>query len=348
MPETKVAVVILNYNGKHHLQKFLPSVIKHSQGHTIYVVDNCSTDDSLTFVKSNFPEVKVIKNQENFGYAGGYNEALKKINAPYFILLNSDVEVSEHWVNPLLTMMENNPKAAACQPKLLDYTKRDHFEYAGGSGGFIDAFGYPFCRGRLFDKLEKDHAQYNSSSEVFWASGACLFLRAEAFHRAGGLDGDFFAHMEEIDLCWRMKNLGYTIHVVPESTVYHLGGGTLQKQSTKKTYLNFRNNISTLFKNEPSVKLLYKIPVRLLLDGVAGLKFLLSGQILHTYAVLKAHVHFYTWIPALLRKRKHIRSQTGFHYSKSCIYKGSVVYEHYVLGRNKFSELKRGFFSKDQ
>jgi len=348
MPETKVAVVILNYNGKHHLQKFLPTVVSHTHGHDIYVADNCSTDDSVEFLKNTFPQVKLLLNQNNFGYAEGYNQALKHIHSEYYVLLNSDVEVSQGWIEALLNTMEKNPAAGACQPKLLDYTHREMFEYAGACGGFIDALGYPFCRGRLFNHLEKDSAQYNNGREVFWASGACLFVRAEAFHRAGGLDGDFFAHMEEIDLCWRMKNLGFTILIEPRSTVYHLGGGTLEKQSTKKTFLNFRNNISTLFKNEQALMLLYKIPLRLVLDGIAGLKFLLSGQALHTLAVLKGHLHFYAWIPSLLRKRKQIRAQEGFRYSKSGIYKGSIVYEHYILGRNLFSELKRGFFSERQ
>lgn len=348
MPETKVAVVILNYNGKHHLQKFLPSVVAHSQGHAIYLADNCSTDDSVNFVKTTFPEVQMLLNKKNLGYAEGYNQVLKQIHSTYYVLLNSDVEVSQNWIEALLDTMEQNPKAAACQPKLLDYTHRELFEYAGACGGFIDALGYPFCRGRLFDHLENDDAQYNTNIEIFWASGACLFVRAEAFHRAGGLDGDFFAHMEEIDLCWRMKNLGYSILIEPKSVVFHLGGGTLEKQSTKKTYLNFRNNISTLFKNERASKLIYKIPLRLVLDGIAGLKFLLSGQLLHTFAVLRGHFHFYAWIPSLLRKRKYIRAQAGFRYSRSGIYKGSIVFEHYALGRKRFSELKHGFFPKGQ
>ncbi|MCU0360922.1 MAG: glycosyltransferase family 2 protein [Bacteroidia bacterium] len=345
MPETKVAVVILNYNGKHHLQKFLPSVVEHSQGYTIYIADNCSKDDSVSFVKSSYPEIQLINNPKNLGYAEGYNQALKHIHAQYYILLNSDVEVSAGWIDTLLEALENNPEAAACQPKLLDYRKRDFFEYAGASGGYIDTLGYPFCRGRLFDQLERDNAQYNSSVEIFWASGACLLVRAEVFHRAGGLDGDFFAHMEEIDLCWRIKNLGYSILVEPRSTVYHLGGGTLEKQSTKKTYLNFRNNFSTLFKNEKGNKLFYKIPLRLVLDGIAGIKFLFSGQVLHTIAILKAHFHFYLRIPSLIKKRRQIRSLPGFRHSKTGVYKGSIVFERYVLGRKTFSELEQGFFS---
>lgn len=345
MPESKVAVVILNYNGKHHLQNFLPSVVAHSQGHAIYVADNYSNDDSVSFVKNTYPEIHLVINPKNLGYAEGYNQALKHIRSKYYILLNSDVEVSAGWIDSLLATLENNPKAAACQPKLLDYTKRDFFEYAGACGGFIDTLGYPFCRGRLFDHLEQDKNQYNSSVEIFWASGACFMVRAEVFHRAGGLDGDFFAHMEEIDLCWRIKQLGYSILVEPRSTVYHLGGGTLEKQSTKKTYLNFRNNISTLFKNERSLKLLYKIPLRLVLDGIAGIKFLFSGQLSHTIAILKAHFHFYLRIPSLIKKRRGILAQPGFQYSKSGVYKGSIVFEHYVLGRKTFSLLKRGFFS---
>ncbi len=348
MPETTVAVVILNYNGLHHLKQFLPSVVEHSKGHAIYLADNNSNDDSVTYVKSQFPQIRIVTNSKNLGYADGYNQALRQIDSDYYVLLNSDVEVSQGWIDPLLQAMENNPLAAACQPKLLDYTNRNFFEYAGASGGFIDTLGYPFCRGRVFDHLEKDNLQYDTPCEVFWASGACLFVRSRLFHKSGGLDADFFAHMEEIDLCWRLKNLGYSILVIPQSTVFHLGGGTLEKQSTKKTYLNFRNNISTLFKNEQALKLVYKMPLRLLLDGIAGIKFLFNGQFLHTLAVLKAHLSFYSRLPALIKKRKAIQAQTGFRFSRSCVYSGSIVYERYVLGIKTFSELKRRFFSENQ
>jgi len=346
MPALKVAVVILNYNGKSFLQQFLPSVLKHSPKDSVYVADNASTDDSISFLTSEFPEVKRIQNAHNFGYAGGYNHALKSLEADYYVLLNSDVRVTENWLDPLIKLLDSFPEVAACQPKLLDLSHPNSFEYAGGSGGFIDFLGYPFCRGRLFETLEEDQSQYNTSVPIFWASGACFAVRSEVFKKAGGFDGDFFAHMEEIDLCWRIKNMGYQIRVEPQSIVYHLGGGTLQKQSTQKTYLNFRNNISTLFKNESTLKLLYKIPIRLLLDGAAGIKFILSGQFLHALAILRGHFSFYFWLPQLIRKRKSNQQLPDFSYTHSEMYKGSIVIEHYLLQIKTFSRLKRGFFSE--
>ncbi|MGZ4091263.1 MAG: glycosyltransferase family 2 protein, partial [Bacteroidia bacterium] len=259
MIEPRVAVVILNYNGKKFLEKFLPGIIKHSAPHQIYVADNSSTDDSVTYLKTNFPSVRIIANNGNFGYATGYNLALKHVNADYFILLNSDVEVTPKWIDPVIELMQKDPSIAACQPKLIDFNRRDLFEYAGASGGFIDNYCYPFCRGRLFTSIEKDHDQFNDATEVFWATGACLFIKAEAFWKVNGLDDDYFAHMEEIDLCWRLKNVGYKIFVQPASVVYHIGGGTLNKFSSQKTYLNFRNNLTTLTKTHPSKNLIFKI-----------------------------------------------------------------------------------------
>ncbi len=303
----KTAVVILNWNGKDWLRKFLPNVIKHSYDAEILIADNGSTDDSLIFLEENFPSITIVENKENLGFAGGYNKALNQIHAEYYVLLNSDVEVSESWLSPIVSLLDKDKTIAACQPKLLDFNKRNTFEYAGASGGFIDNLGYPFCRGRIFDSLEEDSGQYNDSSEVFWATGACLFLRADAFWDVGGFDADFFAHQEEIDLCWRLKNKGYKIMVEPKSEVFHVGGGTLDAASALKTYLNFRNNLAMLFKNLALFSLFIVIPIRLLLDAVAAISFLKQKKgISHLFAIIKAHFAFYFAIPKLLAKRQKI------------------------------------------
>jgi GT2 family glycosyltransferase len=267
MEAPKVAVVILNYNGLHWLKTFLEDVILKSKEAEIYVADNASTDDSLDYVKQHFPSVKIVENKDNTGYAGGYNNALQHICADYYVLLNSDVEVTDNWISPIIEQMEKDKSIAACQPKIKKYDEKTHFEYAGACGGFIDKYGYPYCRGRIFDNLEEDKGQYDNPIEVFWASGACLFLRSTAFYEVGGFDWDFFAHMEEIDLCWKLKNKGYKIMCIPQSTVYHVGGGTLKNGSYFKTYLNYRNNLLMLYKNlEPKnrFKILF---TRMLLDG---------------------------------------------------------------------------------
>jgi hypothetical protein len=272
------------------------------------VADNASRDDSVDFVKSNFPSVKIIINASNGGYAKGYNDALKQIDAEYFVLINSDIEVTEDWLSPIINLMDSNKKIAACQPKLLDYKKRNTFEYAGASGGFIDNLGYPFCRGRIFDDIEQDNGQYNDAIEVFWATGACLFVRASHYNVVGGLDEDFFAHQEEIDLCWRLKNKGYKVMVEPKSVVFHVGGGTLNSGSPFKTHLNFRNNLFMLFKNLPSSYLFTTIPTRLVLDGVAAFTFLKQPRGLqHLLAIAKAHFVFYIEIPKLMAKRQKIK-----------------------------------------
>ena len=301
----KTAVVVLNWNGKAWLEKFLPSLVKYSQEATVFVVDNASTDNSVAFVKENFPAVKIIINAFNGGYAKGYNDALKQIDAEYFVLINSDIEVTNGWLSPIITLMDSDKNIAACQPKLLDYNKRNTFEYAGASGGFMDNLGYPFCRGRIFDSLEEDKGQYNDLIEIFWATGACIFVRADAFWEIGGFDADFFAHQEEIDLCWRMKNKGYKIMVEPKSVVYHVGGGTLNAGSPFKTHLNFRNNLFMLFKNLPTSSLFTTIPMRLVLDGVAALTFLNKEKgFEHVLAIANAHFSFYFAIPNLIAKRK--------------------------------------------
>lgn len=286
----KVAVVILNWNGVDMLRTYLPSVIRYSSSDkvTVYVVDNGSTDNSVAMVRENFPSVRLILLEENFGYADGYNIALHRIDAEYAVLLNSDVEVTENWLEPMIRYMDENPIAAACQPKVLSLTNKDTFEYAGASGGFIDRYGYPFCRGRIFSKVEKDEGQYNSIIPIFWATGAALFLRLLEYREVGGLDGRFFAHMEEIDLCWRFRSRGLDIVCIPQSVVYHLGAGTLKKDSPRKTFLNFRNNLVMLYKNLPANELSKTMRIRRWLDYVAAFFFLLKGQPSNAHSVLQA------------------------------------------------------------
>ena len=337
----KVAVVILNYNGKKFLSKFLPLVIERTKEDAeIWVADNNSLDGSVDVMREEFPNVNLIENPYNGGFATGYNLALKQIEADYYVLLNSDIEVTDNWVKPVIELMESDPKIAACQPKILDYYKQSDFEYAGAAGGFIDKYGYPFCRGRVFQSIEKDEGQYNEAIEVFWASGACMFVRADLYHQFGGLDDDFFAHMEEIDFCWRLKNEGYKIMFTPLSKVYHVGGGTLPKQSPRKTYLNFRNNFSLLYKNLPSNRLLKTFVARLFLDGAAGLKFLLQGGFQDFIAVIEAHLYFYNNFGKLRKKRKKLKQN-----KVSKIYQKNIAFEHYLHGRNKFSDLDTGRFS---
>lgn len=334
-------MVILNWNGKRYLEKFLPSVIKYSANADIIVADNGSTDDSVGFLENNFPLVKCLELGKNTGFAQGYNNALARIYTGekhpqdlYYIMLNSDVEVTENWITPVIELMEQDPAIAAAQPKIRSFYEKKKFEYAGAAGGFIDKFGYPFCRGRIFDNLETDHGQYDDNCEIFWATGACLFVKAEKFHEAGGFDADFFAHMEEIDLCWRLKNSGHKVMYCPYSTVFHVGGGTLHKSNPKKTYLNFRNNLWLLLKNLPSHKLFFILFMRLSLDGLAGLKFFAAGNVKDCLAIIKAHISAYLTLFGTLKKRKKIPSValTG-------IYKGSIVADYYLRGKKRFSEL---------
>lgn len=323
----KIAVVILNWNGKKLLEQFLPSVIEHSNQSDIYIADNASTDGSVAFVKQTFPTVKIIQNQHNGGYAKGYNDALKHIEADIFCLLNNDVEVTVNWLIPIIETFNKQPNTAIIQPKLLDYNKKDYFEYAGAAGGFIDKYGYPYCRGRIFNTLEKDTGQYNDVADIFWASGACLFIRNKVFQELNGLDEAFFAHMEEIDLCWRAKNAGYSITYVGLSKVYHVGGATLSNIKPKKTFLNFRNSLFAITKNANGF-LLGIIFTRLILDGVAGIKFLLEFKPKHTLAIIKAHFSFYYHLNRLLIQRK--MGKTKLKYYK----KTSIVLDYFV-NRNK-------------
>lgn len=341
--QAKAAVVILNYNGKKFLELFLEKAIRCSAPHEVIIADNASTDDSVSYLERNFPKIKIIRNDRNYGYANGYNAALKHVKAEYLVLLNNDVELTENWLQPILNLMESDKKIAACQPKLLDYNSRNMFEYAGAAGGFIDNLGYPFCKGRIFNSIESDLNQYNGNHEVFWASGACMVIKADLFWKVNGFDGDYFAHMEEIDLCWRLKNIGYKIYASSESQVYHVGGGTLNKVNARKTFLNFRNSLITLTKNHPSSFLFFVIYFRMVLDGVAGLKFLLQGQGSHFIAVIKAHFSYYAQLGLTLKKRRSMTLMPGFKRTLNCSYRGNVVYLHFIKGINKFSELRGNF-----
>lgn len=330
------SVVILNWNGEKHLKEFLGSVALYtSDGIDIIVADNGSNDGSLKFVRENFPRVKIIELDRNYGFAEGYNRALERVNSDYYILLNSDVEVTPRWCEPLIEFMEANSSYAAVAPKLLSYLEKERFEYAGASGGFIDWLGYPFCRGRILSTIEIDRGQYDTQREVFWASGAALLIRSKVFKKLGGFDGDFFAHMEEIDLCWRAQILGDKIGVVPQSVVYHLGGGTLPVSSPRKTYLNFRNNLAMLYKNLPQRRLYITLFIRMILDGSSALVYLLQGNMAMFKAVFSAHIDFYKWHKKLKVKREHIQA-TAIRES-SQIYEKSILLE-YLLGKRKFED----------
>ena len=331
----KTAVVILNWNGRSLLERFLPSVTQYSKEARIYVADNASTDDSLEFLRSNYPEDRIIKNEVNGGYAKGYNDALKHLEEDVFILLNSDVEVTPGWLLPILEEFRLHPETAAVQPKLLDYKKRQYFEYAGAAGGFIDKFGYPYCRGRIFDHIEKDEGQYDDRKQIFWASGACLAIRREDFQKAGQLDEDYFAHQEEIDLCWRLFNLDRKIIYVGASEVYHLGGATLDSMNPKKTFYNFRNSLFSLVKNAPGRRLWLLIFVRLVLDGIAGVKFFLQFRFSHTFAIIKAHFSFYSNLRRMISKRRVLLQKGKYYRTKS------VLYDYYLIGQKKYRETNK-------
>jgi len=331
----KTAIVILNWNGQKLLEQFLPSVVNFSsQLADIYIADNASTDNSVAYVKSFFPSVKIIKNAVNGGYAKGYNDSLSKIDADIYCLLNSDVEVTENWLQPILDIFKSDAKTAIVQPKLLDFKNPSKFEYAGAGGGFVDLFGYPYCRGRVFNNLETDTKQFNDVKDIFWASGACLFIRAKVYHQINGLDEDYFAHQEEIDLCWRTHNMGFKVKYVGNSTVYHLGGATLQETNPQKTYLNFRNSLLNVVKNVPKKWFLFVVFSRLLLDGIAGIKFILELRPIHTFAILKAHLSFYKNFLKFLGKRRKLQKKQDYNLHTS------IVWQYFVLGRKKFKELK--------
>ena len=331
------AVVILNWNGKKFLETFLPGVIKFSQGAQIVVADNASTDDSVDFVKKNFPSVTLIVNPKNEGFAGGYNQALKHVDAKYFVLLNSDVRVTENWLVPMTQLLESNENIAAVQPKILSYHQPEMFEYAGAGGGFIDKYGYPFCRGRIFNKLEKDEHQYDDTIPVFWATGACMMVRSDVFRKLGGFDPVFFAHMEEIDLCWRMQREYYQVYYCGKSTVYHVGGGTLSTESPYKTFLNFRNNLLMLFKNAPKKQRFSLFQIRFILDFLASLKFLLAGSFGNFKSVWKARSEFNRLkrqYPSDVPNDDIPVNGTGI-----LIYPKSLLWDYYLCNKQKFSDL---------
>lgn len=306
-----IAIAILNYNGKHWLKRFLPNIIRYSKEAKIYVIDNASTDNSIALLEEKFPEISIVKNKKNTGFAGGYNEGLQHIKEDIFCLLNSDVEVTENWLVPVMDLFQKNQNIAAIQPKILDFNNEQYFEFAGAGGGMMDNLGYPYCRGRRFDDLEKDQGQYDDVKEIFWASGCCLFIRREDFFNIGGFDERFFAHQEEIDLCWRLKNKGRLVFYTGYSRVYHVGGGTLNKQHPQKTYLNIRNNLSMLLKNLPKSKLWLIFP-RLCLDGLAGIYFGIKNGFPHLWAVVRAHFAFYTQAPETWKRRDKHQTQNYY------------------------------------
>lgn len=324
----EIALVVLNWNGRALLEQFLPTLVKNSPEATVYVVDNNSMDTSVPYVKKYFPDIALIEHAENLGFAEGYNVALSKINADVYALINSDVEVTPNWLQPIVQFYHDHKNASIVQPKILDYKYRSYFEYAGAAGGFIDKYGYAYCRGRVFEFIEADKDQY-ASAPIFWASGACLFIKANDYKALGGLDGDFFAHYEEIDLCWRAKNRNLYVDYIAESTVFHVGGGTLKKQSPFKTYLNFRNSLFTLIKNLPKEKLFPIIFTRMVLDGVAGIRFLLKGELLHFCSILKAHYCFYRNFSKMYSKRDSQQHHNYFQIK-------SIVWNSFIKKQNTY------------
>lgn len=332
----EVAVAVLAYNNLNHLVEYLPGLIAYSPGAKVVVIDNGSTDGSVMWIRQHFPTVDVKELGRNYGFAEGYNRGLKQIKADVYLLINSDVRVTDGWLNPLIECMKRDPDIAAVQPKILSDIRPDSFEYAGAAGGFIDWLGYPFCRGRIFETLEIDHGQYDSATEVHWTSGACMAVRARAFELAEGFDPVFFAHQEEIDLCWRLRGLGYKLVCEPKSTVYHLGGGTLVYQSPRKTFLNFRNNLLMLAKNLNYPRILLVILVRLILDGIAGLRFLLQGKISHTLMIVKAHFSFYQKIPMIIKYRKHKLKKFSH---PVVLWPKAILWEYFINKKRTYSQL---------
>ncbi len=333
----KTAVVILNWNGEKMLEEFLPNVMLHStQSAQVIIIDNASSDNSVANVNALYPEIEIIQLKGNTGYAGGYNEGLKhlKNRFEYYVLLNSDVEVTENWIAPIIDFMDSDLSVAACQPKIKDFKNQTHFEHAGAAGGYIDLHGFPFCRGRIFQHIEEDKGQFDENQEIFWASGSCFFVRSSVFHSVDGFDADFFAHMEEIDLCWRLKALGHKIMYIASTSIYHVGGGSLPKSNPKKTYLNFRNVLLMLLKNLPQEKLYFTLFKKMALDGIAGIKFLLEGDFKDLIAVFNSHMSFYASFSKFKKKRAGIKQK-----EVSQIYQKSVVFEHFVKRKTKFSAL---------
>jgi len=338
MPPT-TAIVILNFNGRRYLEQFLPFVVANTcPGAEVIVADNGSSDDSLVFLAAAYPGVRVIVLDRNYGFAGGYNTALGQVDADYYVLLNSDVEVGPGWMDPIIRLLESDASIGACQPKIRMYADRESFEYAGAAGGWLDHLGYPFARGRVFDVCEKDQGQYDKTEPVFWASGAALFIRARLYHQLGGLEGFFFAHQEEIDLCWRMQLAGYQVYCCPESVVYHVGGGTLPKGNERKVFLNFRNNLIMMAKCLPFRQWIWKLPLRFLLDSISAWKSLFAGEAIYFWAILEAHLAFFKWLMVSRKKSlfppKKRAPLAGW-------YTGSVVWQYFVRGKKTFTEIVR-------
>jgi len=331
----KTAIVILNWNGQKLLEQFLPSIVNFSANEAeIYVADNASTDSSINYIKEFYPAVKIVQNVVNGGYAKGYNDALQSIKADIYCLINSDVEVTKNWLPPITEVFRSDEKTAIIQPKILDYKDKTKFEYAGAAGGFVDLYGYPYCRGRVFNHLEKDNNQFNDIAEIFWASGACFFIRSQVYHQLNGFDEDYFAHQEEIDLCWRTQNIGYKVKYVGNSTVFHVGGATLQETNPHKTYLNFRNSLLNVVKNVPKKWFLFVVFSRLVLDGIAGIKFMIELRPIHTWSILKAHLSFYKNFFKFLGKRRKLQKKQNYNLHTS------IVWQYFFLGRKKFENLE--------
>ena len=331
---SRTAVVILNYNGEKLLRQFLPSVVQYSSEAEIIIADNNSSDRSVPFVQQTFPQIRIIQLDQNYGFCGGYNRALKQVVADYYLLLNSDIEVTPQWLGPMISVLDRHPTVAAVQPKVLSYHHKNKFEHAGAAGGFIDSLGYPFCRGRIFDYVEEDRGQYDDQREVFWATGACLMIRSEVFTKFGGFDEDFFAHMEEIDLCWKLQRAKHKVFYCGDSTIYHVGAGTLGYQNPKKVFLNFRNGLSLLFKHLNTGELFYKLPLRMLFDLLAAFQFLLKGEVRSFAAVIRAHLKFLFDLSRDVRKRSEIRKAFPT-YSEAMIFKGSVVIDYFLKGKRE-------------
>lgn len=336
----KVAVVILNWNGKAWLEKFLPSVTEYSRNpdYEVVVVDNGSTDDSLTFLTTRYPQVRQVTLPVNHGFAEGYNLALKQVEAQYYLLLNSDIEVTPQWLEPLVAHMDTYADVGACMPKVRAYHQKNTFEYAGAAGGFIDKYGYPFCRGRVLNVIEEDKGQYNTTIDVFWATGACMLVRSELYHRLGGFDADFFAHMEEIDFCWRVKQQGYRISCVPQSVVYHVGGATLSYNTPRKLYLNHRNSLYMLYKNLPRKAFRRRMLARMLLDGLSGVMYLFSGQLKYFIALLEAHRGYYRHKAVLKEKRRKLKAEVLTDVVDS-IYPNSLVWKFFIARKRTYASL---------
>jgi GT2 family glycosyltransferase len=340
----QVSIVILNWNGKRFLEQFLPTLVKYTQHPEaeIVVADNGSIDDSMAFMEKVFPTIRTIRLDENYGFSGGYNRALEQIDSTYYLLLNSDIEVTDGWLPPLVRAMEENDKVAACSPKILDYHRKTHFEYAGAAGGFIDKYGYPFCRGRIFDAMEEDLGQYDDPTELFWGTGACLMVRSALWKEVGGLDEQFFAHMEEIDLCWRLKSRGHAILSVPSSTIYHVGGGTLERGNPMKTFLNFRNSLLLLYKNLPDERRGTILFIRLILDAISAFRFLLQGAFKDFGAVFRAHAAFY----GMRSSYKGMKKENKIPLNSvivSGIYQGSIVMDFFLKGKKRFKQIDQEF-----